>query len=62
VQLVLPIVKPKIMAAHKKDNPKTVQTFRAEQALIERAKKKAKKQKTTLSEKVNELVADWVEN
>lgn len=56
------LIKRKTMAAHTKENPKKVQTYRAEPKLILKAKKKAAKQNTTLSEKINELVTDWVEN
>lgn len=61
MQLALPIIKTKTMAAKKAENPKKVQTFRSTELLIKRAKAKAAKQKTTLSEKVNELVTEWVQ-
>lgn len=47
------------MAAHKAEEAKSVYTYRAKPSVIKRAKKKVKKDKTTLSEKIEQLLDNY---
>lgn len=48
------------MAAPKAKFPKVVQTFRAKEHVLKAAKKKAKKEKITFSEKIEELLETYI--